>query len=202
MYLPAGVPTTVTIAQAAGIVLSVYILTLTGDAVAGVAQLLEGYDDRIRKACPHATMAKWFCTAFIQTTAGLLLAVDSFMLMMQSETVIDLFLNLTGLHLLQEIDDYAFNFASTGILGKHIQDQCEFITEFKQIVPKNVKMRVKIASRVFAFLFLAGMLVPFTYLAMEQSQGKYLCTNVSFLLDFLPAVCGLAYSIAFHLPKS
>jgi len=82
--------------------ITVMVMASDGDAVKGIMQLVEGYDPSILADSPNASFPKWLLTGLIQSSVGLLLLVVSFVLSMQSTTVIDLTLNLTGLHFIQE----------------------------------------------------------------------------------------------------
>ncbi|CAB9518962.1 expressed unknown protein [Seminavis robusta] len=82
--------------------------------------------------------ASSFCrlvTGLVQCLVGVVLVFDSFMLSMQSTTVIDLVLNLTALYFIQEVDEIAFALADMGILSSQIQADCEKDKNLKQVSP-------------------------------------------------------------------
>lgn len=178
LRLPAGVEYTVTFAQFLALYLTVILMANEGDAVQGISQLLEGYEPDIQKASPNATFFRWLVSGVLQTSNGLMFVVLSFILTMQSTDVISLFLNLTGLIFLQEIDDWGFQIASSGLLGFKTQKACEHVMGIKQLVPEDMKKRILYSKRAFVGVLLVSVLVPYVILAWHQADGKYLCSTV------------------------
>lgn len=106
-------------------------------------------------------------SGILQTTNGIMFVVLSFMLTMQSTDVIGLFLNLTGLIFLQEIDDWGFQLGCSGLLGRRVQKECDHVLDLKQLVPETMKKRIIYAKRAFLVLLTVGVLVPFGFIAGE-----------------------------------
>ena len=128
MEVPSGSTIQVMVAQFLGMLLTAMVMAADGDLVIGCTQLIKGYDPKIREASPNATWIRWLFTGILQSLVGCLLLFDSFVLSMQSTTVIDLALNLTALHFIQEIDEIAFGLAAdSGLLGEKVSQDCEHV---------------------------------------------------------------------------
>jgi hypothetical protein len=140
------------------------VMASDGDCIKGIMQLLDGYDPSIRHDSPNATCLRWFFTGFFQTLVGLLLLVVSFILSMQSTTVIDLTLNLTGLHFIQELDDMGFKIAAAGLISKRTQDDCHHVADLnRQPTPKHLKQKAKVTKRMLIVALAIGLLVPYFF---------------------------------------
>lgn len=177
MRIPAGVEYSVSTAQFLCLMLTVIIMVRHGDAMDGICQLAEGYEVDILKNSPNATFLRWIITALLKTSNGTMFLTLSFILTMQSEDVLDLFLNITGLHLLQEIDNLCFKFAAAGTVGQKIQYDCKHVSDMKQFVPRAMRMRIIWAKRLCSLTLTIGLLVPFAIYSSQQSNGKYLCSK-------------------------
>ena len=154
------------------------VMAAEGDLVIGITQIIQGYDPNILLEAPNATMIRWFFTGILQSIMGVFLLVDSFVLSMQSTNVIDLVLNLTALHFIQEVDELAFSLASSGILTKKMKQECELVAEMTHHTTKKYRKSVKLLKRVLIILMAAGLLGPYFYIVALQSEGYYLCDNL------------------------
>ena len=92
---------------------------------------------------------------------GIIFVVLTFITIMQSQSVLNLFLNLTGLHFLQEIDNACFIFASKGVLGSGIEKACEHVKILNQFVPESMKRRTILIKRAVIVTCTLGLLIPF-----------------------------------------
>ena len=150
-----------------------------GDSIKGIMQLMEGYSPSILKDCMHATPWKWFLTGALQAAEGFLLLVVSFILIMRSVTVIDLTLNLTGLHFIQELDDMGFSLAAAGLISKRTQEDCHMVAELNRTpMPKEKKEQLKITKRILIVLIAIGLVIPYFMVVSWQFYGKYMCKTV------------------------
>lgn len=155
------------------------VMASDGDFMKGIMQLIEGYDPSILHDSPNATCIRWFITGFLQTMVGLLLLALSFILSMQSTTVIDLTLNLTGLHFIQELDDMGFKLASQGLISKQTQEDCKHVADLnRQPTPDAVKQKAKVTKRILIVLMAAALLIPYFFVVSWQFNGFYMCKTL------------------------
>ncbi|CAB9511052.1 expressed unknown protein [Seminavis robusta] len=183
---PLGVPElppfTVVFAQCLGLILTVMITATSGDIIVGLTQLCEGYNPDIQEEMPNATFIRWLLTGSFQTCVGIIMLVDSFILAVKARTVIDLVLNLTALHFLQEVDDISFKIATMGLFVNQVQEDCNKISNLKQgVSPEYVRYRT-CWKRVALIVILVGLLVPFFVLVGQQLDGRFLCKKI--LIEF------------------
>jgi hypothetical protein len=129
-----------------------------------------------------------FATGVLQTAVGVLMMVDSFILAMASTTVIDLALNLTALHFIQEIDEVGFKLASMGLVNHRIQKHCKKIEGEKVMVPTDFQKKRKFRQSTLLFVLLVGLLVPYFVVVGWQVNGIFICKRVyiEFSEDHLP----------------
>lgn len=128
---------------------------------------------------PHANWGRWLVTGVLQILVGCLLLFDSFILSMQSTTVIDLVLNLTALHFIQELDEIAFAVASeTGLLGQKVADDCEHVKNLKAYSTPEQRERIQVFRRCLILLMTAGLLVPYFMVLVWQNEGRYICQTL------------------------
>ena len=57
----------------------------------------------------------------LQSTVGVLMIMDLFILLMTSFEVVGMCLNFAALHFVQDIDDVAFKVASMGLVSRRIE---------------------------------------------------------------------------------
>jgi hypothetical protein len=174
MKVPAGSTIQVMIAQFIGMLVTAMVMAAEGDLVIGFTQLIKGYDPKMLEISPHATWSRWLFTALLQSTVGFFLLFDSFVLSMQSSTVIDLVLNLTALHFIQEIDEMAFTIAAeSGLLGRRVQEDCEHVQNLTCFSTPQERKRIKKFRRCLILLMTAGLLIPYFFVVAWQSDGEF-----------------------------
>lgn len=179
MEIPAGATWEVMIAQFLGMLLTAMVMAADGDLVKGVTQLIKGYDPKIQVQSPHASRFRWLMTGLLQSFFGLILLFDSFVLSMQSATVIDLSLNLTALHFIQEVDEMAFNLAAdSGLFGPKVTEDCEHVRNLKGYSSPASRGRKLNLRRGLILLMTIGLLIPYFLVITQQSNGDHVCDNV------------------------
>lgn len=179
LEIPPGSTTEVMIAQFLGMLLTVMVMAVDGDLVIGITQLIKGYDPRIQERSENASWTKWLITGLLQSCFGVLLLVDSFILSMQSATVIDLSLNLTALHFIQEIDEMAFKLgAESGLLGEQVEADCEHVKNLKGYFTPAQKKHKLCRRRALIALMTIGLLVPYFILVYQQGNDRFMCKQI------------------------
>jgi hypothetical protein len=115
LNFPPGVEATVRATE----VLAIIVAILTQDDVKKVIHILrDGYDeDSFHDAFGHeASRSKWALSIVLRGLQGLLGLFVTFMLIMQSNTVLDLLLNFSAMEFVSLLDDVAFSMLSEGYL--------------------------------------------------------------------------------------
>jgi hypothetical protein len=122
-------------------------------------------------------------TAALQLVTGLMFVVLSFFYLVQSDSGLNVFLNLTGLHFLQDIDNIGFSVASMGLWGKAAKDECEYMMDLKQFIPAKKEKRIWRAKVGFLLSLTLGLLVSwFCFTGKKHRRrarfcGRTLCSG-------------------------
>lgn len=116
------------------------------------------YDEHILLHAPGATSTKWSLSIFLRLLDGMASTGINFVLLLQAEDVLSLFLNFAALQFLQDIDNVGFALADKGYLTEHIEEIAKSAQELT--LPKK-------QSSFMNKLDSAGFLV--TYLIMLAS---------------------------------
>ncbi|CAB9503367.1 expressed unknown protein [Seminavis robusta] len=178
MNVPAGVEAVVIVAQMMGMFMTVMMMCNNGDFLQGVTQLAEGYDSGLQEVSNNATRARWLATGIARILSGLLFSFLSFVLMMTSKDVLNVFLNLTGLHFLQDIDNIGFQVASLGLIGRQAKLDCEHVQGLTHYTPTELKQRVVNYRLGFIGLLSCAMVGCWGYFAYEQLHRQYVCHHL------------------------
>lgn len=109
----------------------------------------------------------------LQMSIGLLFNCAIFILVIQSSTVIGMFLNFAALAFITEIDDLAFSLASRGYFTRSIQESTEQVEQFETPNAQSFWLkRLILLGSVLAFLTGYGRV------ASQQNSGTWLCERI------------------------
>ena len=99
----------------------------------------------------------------------------SFIIIIQSDNVIELFAEFAAMGVIAEIDNIAFWFADSGYVGDSIRKDANNVREI-QIEDKTIKARIlgflHLRSAMFLIL-LVVMITSFSFVAYRQDNGHY-----------------------------
>ena len=109
-------------------------------------------------------------TGLMQLFTGCFFLVLSFIFLISSQTSLDVFLNLTGLHFLQDIDNIGFQAAETGCCGESAQAACEKIKSLKQYIPDAEKQKIRILKAGYLILLTIGLLIAWILVSGEKQN--------------------------------
>ena len=122
LKFPVNVETPVRIAEAlAGVVM----IVTQDDARKAVNLLQDGFNQDLPKAFKGATKVKWGVSIILRAIEGLFGIFLTFMLIMQSTTVLDLLLNFLAMEFVSHLDDVAFVLMREGLFGKELQKEAK-----------------------------------------------------------------------------
>jgi len=195
--LPANVESTVRMTE----VLAIVIAIITQDDVRTSINLLrDGYDKEALSVFPGSTKAKWVISIFLRGSEGILGLFVTFLLVMQSSTVLDLLLNFSAMEFVSLIDDVVFGLTTEGFFGRAMKKEAKFVSHSKYYIvsARHSKLISAITAGYFIVL-LAIMLTGWGFIFSKQSSGAYLCNQIYVQFDdtLLPALGTFAgiYSI-------
>lgn len=215
---PAGVPVSVTIAQAIMIPISV---AAQNDFVTAVVRLNdrrtvtvvktkndeeEGgqQDTKFRDRLLHhssslimpwldpgTTYSKWLLASLAQLCIGFGILVVSFVFMMQSETVFQVLVNFIALIMISNISVISFNMAANGFLGFEVWKSTKQVTQ--HVVKRKYKSDV--FKQICYVLALLAMYSGYASVVYRQQTGYFQCQKVMVQFDdefdpYLPFLTG------------
>jgi hypothetical protein len=188
-HLPTNVESTVRATQ----VLAIIIAIVTQDDVKKVILILrDGYTADVFQETfgPDATKFKWVLSLVLRATEGLLGLLVTFMLIMQSKTVLELLLNFSAMEFVSLLDDGAFLMLREGYFGIGMM-KVATLCEKKYHVSR---LKTSCLAAVYFIIIFAVMFSGWIAVYTNQSKGEYLCQRMYIQLsdEFAPALVGLS----------
>ncbi|KAL9187613.1 hypothetical protein ACHAXT_005991 [Thalassiosira profunda] len=168
-------------------VLAITVAILTQDDVRKAINLLrDGYDDAAFRSAFGSGVAKskWMLSIVLRGSEGLLGLFVTFLLIMQSDAVLDLLLNFSAMEFVSLIDDVVFALTTEGFFGSRLRGEAKSLSSIKYRIdhPSNARMSSLITAAYFIVLF-AAMLTGWGLIFANQESGKYLCGKLYVQLD-------------------
>jgi hypothetical protein len=168
-------------------VLAIIIAIITQDDVKKVIHILrDGYDENSfhRAFGCEASRCKWLFSIVLRGSEGLLGLFVTFMLIMQSETVLDLLLNFSAMEFVSLMDDVAFSMLSEGYLGIMMMKEAKAlsVTKYHISYEKSFWKTSRLTAAYFIMIFTV-MITAWGMIYANQASGKYLCERVYIQID-------------------
>jgi uncharacterized membrane protein YbaN (DUF454 family) len=142
------------------------------DCTTALYQLSAEYDPAIREDFPGATRLAWNVTLFLRFVVGFLLVFISFIQIVQSTTITDLFLNLEAIVFVGSIDNFAFWLAEKNFIVRGFKDSCDAVKDIS--FKASGGSRTTIIRRIIAFLTLGVLIAGWVVIFGKQKSGVYL----------------------------
>mmetsp|Transcript_3877 Transcript_3877/g.10644 ORF Transcript_3877/g.10644 Transcript_3877/m.10644 type:complete len:926 (-) Transcript_3877:656-3433(-) len=175
--IPPGVGIQVTVAQFLALIIT---LGANFDFITSLAELVDGYDPVLQELVSiHATKFKWTLSNSFRLLQGALGIVVSFILVVQSDAVIDLFFNFAALSFISELDNIAFFLVSGGFIFRRLRKDTELITTIKIPRSRCQILGERNLAAYFVPLAFLPVLFGWVYVVNEQARGKYLAQSVT-----------------------
>jgi hypothetical protein len=168
-------------------VLAIIIAIITQDDVKKVIHILkDGYDeDSFRRAFGReVSRFKWAFSIVLRALEGMLGLFVTFMLIMQSETVLDLLLNFSAMEFVSLMDDVAFSMLSEGYLGIAMMREARALSMTKyHVACEQTFWRTSRLTAIYFIMIFAVMITGWGMIYMNQASGKYLCERIYIQMD-------------------
>jgi len=114
---------------------------------------------------------------------GYLFLVNVLVVLIQADTVIEIFYDVLALQFIQKLDDIGFSVSKMEVLGKRLQRATTtpyFHVNFqKEKESLGLKWRVRMFLKAVCFINLAMFLDAMIALSTRQTSGHYQCESVS-----------------------
>ena len=105
---------------------------------------------------------------------GALFEISVFVFVMQSTTILDVFLNFAALEFIVSVDEFAFKLAKKGYVSNGVKRACDEVSHRKIMRRKGGRVFRRLEIIFFAILMLAA----FGILASWQDTGQFDCEKV------------------------
>ncbi|CAB9509428.1 Inherit from bactNOG: outer membrane autotransporter barrel [Seminavis robusta] len=198
---PLGVPANVTPAVRVTQVILLTITALSQDAIrTGIALFFKGYTNPLEAAfSPYLSCFKFVLVNLLRIAEGGCGLVVTFLLVFDSESVIDLLLNFTAVEFISQLDEIFFGLAAQGFLGRHIKEQAGTVKDTKYAAhtvmrdphnPSAGKERRGVRLHLILLVTWLALMAAWVFLMVNQTNGKYQCQSltIQFEDDFVSSL--------------
>ncbi len=176
LKLPANVETLVRTAEA----LAGVVAVITQDDTRKAVNLLrEGFNQDLQDAFPGITKTKWGLSIFLRFFEGAFGMFLTFLLIMQSTTVVDLLLNFTAMEFVSQLDDVVFVLTKEGFFGRYLKKEAKKVMNTSY--PSRLLSESKCASIAAVSYFAAWLgffFGMYGWICWKQANGHYFCLNI------------------------
>jgi len=149
--------------------------------------LRDGYEESYFAAFDGASRTKWYLSIVLRSSEGILGLFVTFLLIMQSETVLDLLLNFCGMEFVSFFDELMFIMAKERLLGITMLKAVNQVLETRYVVPDE-KQRT---GPSYVMIVLVGcILALWGSVYVREVRGDFLCERIFVQFDdaFVPAL--------------
>jgi len=162
--------------------IALLVAVLTQDDLRNSLNLMrDGYDQDCFSLFPGAKRTKWTVSVTLRAIQGTLGLFVTFLLVMQSETVLDLLLNFSAMEFVSLLDEAAFALIKQGFAGLRLKEVATIVSKTRYYIggkKSTPYLKLKVA------LFLLGAMIGgWTAVVIQQERGFYLCKKVFFQID-------------------
>jgi len=191
LQVPNGVSLQVRIIGAMALILGV---SQYWDFMEAIEKLEKGPPPSSVYKPPGASHWKFYLAYTLQFTMGSLFHMTIFTLVVQSTTVIGMFLNFAALEFIVLVDDVAFALAKRGYFTNSIKEYCDEVSE-------TVIIRVKggrVSRRIQIFAIATILLGMYGFILHLEWDGRFDCNRVEVqfgdgFITLLPVFSGIYY---------
>ena len=192
---PSGTNYHVYVGQILGLAL---IITSQDDFINAVSYFYDDYSPEILLKAPHATKLKYVISGLLKLFSGFIYICINFILVLQSTTVVGMFLNFAALSFIFSIDDIFFSLSEKFFFTDDLAVLACKIKNMKVPVPQRIpSSKNAISSYRFLNFCLVNsvMYIIWVYILMSQYEGRYACESIlvqfgDVALPYLPMYSG------------
>ncbi|KAL7550457.1 hypothetical protein ACHAWF_017755 [Thalassiosira exigua] len=178
LNVPVGVTLDVKIAQFFAILIGLLMEEEIPESLYLLRMINEG---SLHQKEPNMRYGKFILCALLRIVSGYLFLLNIFIVVVQSDTVIDIFFDAMALQFLQQIDDIAFHLAKMDVFGKDLKRastrKC-FRTEFERL-PFARRKKMTVFVKVMYIINLAIMMTGIIAITIRQKRGAFHCDRIT-----------------------
>ncbi len=176
---PFGFPFNVSASVRISEVLAIFISIITQqDMRSAICLYRDGFDKNgLTRVFKKATLCKWTCSIVLRATEGILGLIITFLLIMRSDSVLELLLNFSAIEFVTDLDDLVFKLARQKFLGKTVKDEARRVVEKSYYVNQDCanKESAKRVSIAYFVVLCASFFAGWGTILKKQRDGAYLC---------------------------
>lgn len=181
VYNPCQIPANVESSVRASQFLSlVYSICVQGGVISSLYTFRNGYDEEmLRKSFPDcakhpiALRIRWYIAVGLILFMGLVAQGLTFVLIMQSSTVLGVLLNYAAVTFVSTIDDRMFYLGKRGWLGQEVEKQVRLVRLADEVDPKPTWYN-RLAHTMMLLLIFGSLVVSWVIVVSRQTNGEYL----------------------------
>lgn len=198
LNLPVDIDVTVRLAQVVALVITV---VTQEDVIVALSQIADGYHacDSLQDDFPRLSKKKWTASVLCRLFVGLLVLFVAFLLVVQQESVVEIFLNFLAIEFVSELDNISFHLALRGFGGIEVRRVARAIENsyFSPNNPTNPGGASNSASRRCHFrrwnliaIILVLVMTSWAWVFQRQTSGDLLARDIIVQFDdsFEPAL--------------
>jgi hypothetical protein len=150
--------------------------------------LRDGYRPLYFEDFEGATRTKWAMSIVLRAFEGLLGLFVTFLLVMQSENVLDLLLNFSAMEFVSLLDEGGFTLIKQGFVGSEMRKVAKRVSRTYYHVPHG--KHKALSSAAFLILLIGAMIGAWGVIYSRQLQGDFVCDRIFVQLDdgFVPTL--------------
>ena len=157
------------------------IITQT-DARKAICLYRDGFDEAgLTQVFQGASFWKWSLSIGLRASEGLLGLIIAFLLIMQSDDVLELLLNFSAIEFVTLLDDVVFELVREGFFGREMKKEAKRLSKMTYSVSQdcaNSKSATVLSLLYFVVLFLT-FFGSWGNIVSKQSRGFYFCDIIS-----------------------
>jgi hypothetical protein len=167
LKVPAFVDIYVMVSQ----VIALLIAVITQEDVMYTIELITvGYDPAVLASHPSATRFYWVASCILRFLEGAVGVGIAFVFIVQSSTVIDIFLNFAAVEFVAGLDNVGFGLAAAGLIGRAAQEATQDAKEIKLPLRKRKHRKTRQLVVLASFVIMAAGLI---WIQHKQFNGEY-----------------------------
>lgn len=167
--------------------MAIIVAIITQDDVRKAINLLrDGYDVDVFHHIfgEEASKSKWLLSIAMRGSEGLLGLFVTFLLIMQSDNVLDLLLNFSAMEFVSLIDDVTFSLTCEGFFGSMLKREGAALSVTKyRVAHQSDTWKSTLSTASYFVVLFTVMITGWAIIFAKQSSGKYLCEQLFVQLD-------------------
>ncbi|CAB9526338.1 peptidase C11, clostripain [Seminavis robusta] len=146
-----------------------------GDLLTSLDLFHDGYCEDLHTFFPKATRPKYLYSLLARVAEGAFGLFVTFLLIVTSDTVVNLLLSFTAIGFVSSLDDIFFFLSAQGFIGKNCKIDASKVTTTEYQLEKK---RGRAAKIILLLSILTGLLVGLGVVVSNQNNGVYLCKTI------------------------